>query len=253
MIVGLHVFLRIRNLRMKIYSEEMNRTLETKIIVDRDLWHQTEKMTLGGITHHPLLLPSPNHGETALLRRCHHPLLLHSTDHGETALLRRCHHPLLLHSTRPTARLLFCGAAITLCYSTPPTTARLLFWALPSASATPLHRPPASPLIWKAPVLLLNHGFLSDTDTLEERPQPKRKASVQSAHPRKRPQRVTEEEDEESWHNRQEQDEQPDPIGFLPTRPPGPTIDTTSSWTPLLLFQLFLAPLYYAPSLPTQT
>ncbi|KAL1005040.1 hypothetical protein UPYG_G00053750 [Umbra pygmaea] len=90
--------------------------------------------------------------------------------------------------------------------------------------------------------------FSSDTDSPEERPEPerKRKASSKSAHPRKRgggrPQRVREEEEEEEmWHNREEQDERPDPIRFLPIRPPGPTINRTASWSPLQLFQLFFS------------
>ncbi|KAL1005037.1 hypothetical protein UPYG_G00053720, partial [Umbra pygmaea] len=90
--------------------------------------------------------------------------------------------------------------------------------------------------------------FSSDTDSPEERPEPKnkRKASSKSAHPRKRgggrPQRVREEEEEdEMWHNREEQDERPDPIRFLPIRPPGPTINRTASWSPLQLFQLFFS------------
>ncbi|CAB1354041.1 unnamed protein product [Coregonus sp. 'balchen'] len=91
----------------------------------------------------------------------------------------------------------------------------------------------------------------SDIESPVKSPQPKRKGKAfsKSVHPSKcgrgRPAtpRVGEEEEEEEdrWHNREENDEQPDPIRFMPTRVPGPTIDTTASWSPLSLFQLFFS------------
>ena len=49
------------------------------------------------------------------------------------------------------------------------------------------------------------------------------------------------EDGEERWHNREESDQRPDPLRFMPVRQPGPTFDTTASWSPLSLFQLFFS------------
>ncbi|XP_016527966.1 piggyBac transposable element-derived protein 4-like isoform X1 [Poecilia formosa] len=46
---------------------------------------------------------------------------------------------------------------------------------------------------------------------------------------------------EEQWHNREDEDQKPQPLRFVPARMPGPTFDTTSSWSPLSLFQLFFS------------
>ena len=105
-----------------------------------------------------------------------------------------------------------------------------------------------------APLPLL---YSSDSDSPEERqPRRKRKAPQKTSSkrgrggPRKRGRgRSTtpasrdeeEEEEEERWHNREEKDKKPDPIRFMPARIPGPTFDTTQSWSPLALFQLFFS------------
>nr|XP_020478401.1 piggyBac transposable element-derived protein 4-like [Monopterus albus] len=47
--------------------------------------------------------------------------------------------------------------------------------------------------------------------------------------------------EEDRWHNREEEDVQPVPYRFIPTRKPGPAFDTTQSWSPLGLFQLFFS------------
>ncbi|XP_062275925.1 piggyBac transposable element-derived protein 4-like [Scomber scombrus] len=93
-------------------------------------------------------------------------------------------------------------------------------------------------------------SYSSDSDSPEER-QPKRKAKAkQTASKRGRSGSATlvvkkeeeeEEEEEERWHDRQEKDKKPEPLRFRPARIPGPTCDTTKSWSPLALFQLFFS------------
>uniref|UniRef100_A0A667Z4G8 PiggyBac transposable element-derived protein domain-containing protein n=1 Tax=Myripristis murdjan TaxID=586833 RepID=A0A667Z4G8_9TELE len=46
-------------------------------------------------------------------------------------------------------------------------------------------------------------------------------------------------QEEDRWCGREEMDQTPDPLKFNPARTPGPTVDTTTSWSPLTLFQLF--------------
>lgn len=51
----------------------------------------------------------------------------------------------------------------------------------------------------------------------------------------------SEEEEGNRWHDKEEEDIGPDPIRFLPARTPGPTFDTTRTWSALRLFQLFFS------------
>ncbi|KAF3850836.1 hypothetical protein F7725_012608 [Dissostichus mawsoni] len=73
----------------------------------------------------------------------------------------------------------------------------------------------------------------------------KSKASCKSAKPRKRGRGGSSSpgmtEEELGWHNREEKDQRPEPLKFMPARVPGPTFDTTSSWSPLSLFRLFFS------------
>uniref|UniRef100_A0A3Q2W9V5 Laccase domain-containing protein 1-like n=1 Tax=Haplochromis burtoni TaxID=8153 RepID=A0A3Q2W9V5_HAPBU len=48
-------------------------------------------------------------------------------------------------------------------------------------------------------------------------------------------------EQEEMWHNKKEEDRNPEPFKFMPSRVPGPTFNKTASWSPLSLFQLFFS------------
>lgn len=52
---------------------------------------------------------------------------------------------------------------------------------------------------------------------------------------------VKEVEEEERWHNKEEMDPRPNRVKFMPARTPGPTFDTTASWSPLSLFRLFFS------------
>ncbi|KAF3836791.1 hypothetical protein F7725_004255, partial [Dissostichus mawsoni] len=76
-------------------------------------------------------------------------------------------------------------------------------------------------------------------------PQPgKGKASDTSVKPRKRGRgssssRTTEEE--LGWHNREENDQTPEPLNFTPARAPGPALDPTVAWSPLSIFRLFFS------------
>ncbi|XP_055006442.1 piggyBac transposable element-derived protein 4-like [Boleophthalmus pectinirostris] len=46
---------------------------------------------------------------------------------------------------------------------------------------------------------------------------------------------------DDRWRNGNEEDTAPESLCFRPTNPPGPILDTTSSWTALQLFQLFFS------------
>ncbi|XP_033973225.1 uncharacterized protein LOC117472175 [Trematomus bernacchii] len=76
-------------------------------------------------------------------------------------------------------------------------------------------------------------------------PQPgKGKASDKCVKRRKRGQgssssRMTEEE--LGWHNREENDQTPEPLNFTPARVPGPALDPTVAWSPLSIFRLFFS------------
>uniref|UniRef100_A0A667YAH4 PiggyBac transposable element-derived protein domain-containing protein n=1 Tax=Myripristis murdjan TaxID=586833 RepID=A0A667YAH4_9TELE len=48
-------------------------------------------------------------------------------------------------------------------------------------------------------------------------------------------------QEEDRWCGREEMDQTPDLLKFNPARTPGPTVDTTTSWSPLTLFQLFFS------------
>ncbi len=88
------------------------------------------------------------------------------------------------------------------------------------------------------------HQLSSDSDSPEERqPKRKRKATHKTASKRGRGGSETPQgrEEEERWHDRQERDKKPDPLRFMPARIPGPTCDSTKSWSPLALFQLFFS------------
>lgn len=50
---------------------------------------------------------------------------------------------------------------------------------------------------------------------------------------------TTQEAQEHQWNNREEEDIAPDILKFRPASIPGPKFDTTGSWTPIGLFQLF--------------
>ncbi|XP_030237880.1 piggyBac transposable element-derived protein 4-like [Gadus morhua] len=122
----------------------------------------------------------------------------------------------------------------------------------PQTDTTPMQRGcPPHPA--SAPLPLLSS---SDSDSPEER-QPRRKGKPPQKTSSKRGRggsgkrgrggsttpavRDEEEEEEERWHNRQEEDKKPAPFRFKPARIPGPTFDTTLSWSPLALFQLFFS------------
>uniref|UniRef100_A0A8C6M6M7 PiggyBac transposable element-derived protein domain-containing protein n=1 Tax=Nothobranchius furzeri TaxID=105023 RepID=A0A8C6M6M7_NOTFU len=50
---------------------------------------------------------------------------------------------------------------------------------------------------------------------------------------------INDSEEGENWQNREDEDTKPDPPRFKPARTPGPTFYTTTSLSPLSLFQLF--------------
>uniref|UniRef100_A0A672YBL4 PiggyBac transposable element-derived protein domain-containing protein n=2 Tax=Sphaeramia orbicularis TaxID=375764 RepID=A0A672YBL4_9TELE len=49
------------------------------------------------------------------------------------------------------------------------------------------------------------------------------------------------ESEEDRWHDKEEEDNKPDPPRFMPARIPGPTFDTSAAWSPISLFQLFFS------------
>ncbi|XP_033971680.1 piggyBac transposable element-derived protein 4-like [Trematomus bernacchii] len=97
-----------------------------------------------------------------------------------------------------------------------------------------------------APVLTQPPSASSDSEPSFELPS-KRKASKKAVNPRKRGRgrgrssssRTTEEE--LGWHNKEDNDETPEPLRFMPARVPGPALDTTAQWSPLQLFKLFFS------------
>uniref|UniRef100_A0A1A7YLU1 Si:ch73-353p21.4 n=1 Tax=Iconisemion striatum TaxID=60296 RepID=A0A1A7YLU1_9TELE len=70
-------------------------------------------------------------------------------------------------------------------------------------------------------------------------PRPRKRKAPSSFHPKRG--RGDSLVQEEKWHNREEEDITPQPLRFMPARKPGPTFDTTTSWSPLSLFQLFFS------------
>ncbi|KAF3843917.1 hypothetical protein F7725_015965 [Dissostichus mawsoni] len=48
-------------------------------------------------------------------------------------------------------------------------------------------------------------------------------------------------EEELGWHNREENDQTPEPLNFTPARVPGPTLNPTVAWSPLSIFRLFFS------------
>ncbi|XP_044024992.1 piggyBac transposable element-derived protein 4-like isoform X3 [Siniperca chuatsi] len=130
-----------------------------------------------------------------------HPSLLPPLSHSEAALHDTCLHPFLSHSFP------------FLCPGAPP--------------------------------LSQNEDDEDDDDDEDYTPGP----STKSPRPKKRRRsgsatsRVREEKEgeEDRWHNREEGDKIPDPLRFRPARQPGPTLDTSASWSPLSLFQLFFS------------
>lgn len=52
------------------------------------------------------------------------------------------------------------------------------------------------------------------------------------------------------WHNRKGKDKRPDPLRFMHTQVPGPTFDTTASWSPLPLFQHFFSASHWQHQCP---
>ena len=48
-------------------------------------------------------------------------------------------------------------------------------------------------------------------------------------------------EEELGWHNREENDQTPEPLNFTPARVPGPSLDPTVAWSPLSIFRLFFS------------
>ncbi|XP_039503935.1 piggyBac transposable element-derived protein 4-like [Pimephales promelas] len=84
----------------------------------------------------------------------------------------------------------------------------------------------------------------SDSDVPQERlPKRKRKALQKSPRTKRgRSGSATSSTDQDhSWHNKEKKDTKPNPPRFMPSRTPGPTFDTTASWSPLTLFQLFFS------------
>ncbi|KAF3844211.1 hypothetical protein F7725_013552 [Dissostichus mawsoni] len=86
-----------------------------------------------------------------------------------------------------------------------------------------------------APVLTQPPSASSDSGTSFELPSKRKgKASKKAVNPRKRGRggssssRTTEEE--LGWHNKEEKDQTPEPLRFMPARVPGPALDTTAPW-----------------------
>ncbi|KAF3842779.1 hypothetical protein F7725_001628 [Dissostichus mawsoni] len=95
-----------------------------------------------------------------------------------------------------------------------------------------------------APVLTLPPSASSDSEPSFELPSKRKgKALKKAVNPRKRGRggssssRTTEEE--LGWHNKEEKDQTPEPLRFMPAQ--GPALDTTAPWSPLKLFRLFFS------------
>uniref|UniRef100_A0A3Q3A6G3 PiggyBac transposable element-derived protein domain-containing protein n=1 Tax=Kryptolebias marmoratus TaxID=37003 RepID=A0A3Q3A6G3_KRYMA len=104
----------------------------------------------------------------------------------------------------------------------------------PSSGRSSLGHPQAAPR--SSPATPHPDLFRSE-DTKTKR---KQKAPHTSVHPKRG--RGDSAAQEEKWHNKEEQDKKPQPLRFTPATTPGPTFDTTVSWSPLSLFQLFFNP-----------
>ncbi|XP_049445610.1 piggyBac transposable element-derived protein 4-like [Epinephelus fuscoguttatus] len=75
----------------------------------------------------------------------------------------------------------------------------------------------------------------------EKKKKRKKKKKKEENQKEKKRKKKEEEDDDDRWHDKEEEDIKPDPLRFMPARSPGPMINTTTTWSPISLFQLFFS------------
>ncbi|KAL3969518.1 hypothetical protein ACER0C_027315 [Sarotherodon galilaeus] len=81
----------------------------------------------------------------------------------------------------------------------------------------------------------------SNNDDYEQPLQSPAKRKAKSKPARSKSRKSGPPEQKEMWRNEKEEDRNPEPFKFMPSREPGPTFNKTASWSPLSLFQLFFS------------
>ncbi|KAF3857120.1 hypothetical protein F7725_008979 [Dissostichus mawsoni] len=121
----------------------------------------------------------------------------------------------------------------------------------PEPSTSKLRRRMSAPVITRPPSASSEPSF--ELPSKRKGKALKKSCKSQEAWPRwSSSSRTTEEE--LRWHNKEEKDQTPEPLRFMPARVPGPALDTTAPWSPFFSFShYFLAMPWFIQSLPTQT